>query len=313
MTRLIAACVGIRAKREPFCIPATSRKVFTGSPMPSLRHLFTSISAIAIALIATSSLTAQETAPAATVLRRIPAAEARQGVASDAHYIYAISDSEIAKYDKSTGKRISGWKGDPSVYIHINSCIVMSAELVCAMSNFPHIPQAGSIEWFSTATMKHLRSHSLGPARGTANWIDWHDGSWWVGFANYDKRGNDPPRDHNATSLVRYSPLFVEQGAWLFPENVLDRFKPMSSSGGRWGPGNLLYVTGHDLAEMYVLRLPEGGPRLEYVRTIATPTNGQAFDWDYGNPGVMWSIERKQTEAVQSRLPIEPSQNKERR
>jgi hypothetical protein len=256
-----------------------------------------------VLLAALSTLRAEDP-PQASELRRISMAEARQGIASDTHFLYAIADSEIGKYDKATGKRVAGWQGDPAVYIHINSCIVMRAELVCAMSNFPYLPQAGSIEWFSTATMKHLRSHSFGPSRGTANWIDWHDGSWWVGFANYDKRGSDPPRDHNATTLVRYSAAFVEQGAWLFPENALDRFKPMSCSGGRWGPGNLLYVTGHDFAEMHVLRLPEGGPRLEYVRTIGLPTNGQAFDWDYGHAGsLIWTIERKKTEGVESRLP----------
>ena len=74
--------------------------------------------------------------------------------------------------------------------------------------------------------------------------------------------------------------------------------------GGRFAPDGLLYATGHDLPEMYVLRLPSGGQRLEYLRTIATPTNGQAFDWEFGKAGkVVWTIERKKTEAVESRLP----------
>jgi len=283
--------------------------------MPSFRRSFTSLprtAAIAFTLIATSSLTAQETAPTATVLRRIPAAEARQGVASDARYIYAISDSEIAKYDKATGKRVSGWSGDHTVFIHINSCSAIRGELACAMSNYPNHPMASSVEWFSTATMTHLRSHSFGPGRGSLTWIEWHNGSWWACFAKYDGKGGEPSRDHTATTLVRFTPDFTEKESWLFPANVLERFGHMSASGGRWGPGNLLYVTGHDLPEMYVLRLPSGGPRLEYVRTIPTPTNGQSFDWDYGNPGVMWSIERKQAEAVESRLPIETSPTKER-
>jgi len=36
----------------------------------------------------------------------------------------------------------------------------------------------------------------------------------------------------------------------------------MSPSGGRWGSDGFLYVTGHDLLEMYVLKLPIAGGRL---------------------------------------------------
>ena len=242
--------------------------------------------------------------PAAIELRRMPAAEAQQGVTSDARYLYAIDDSEIGKYDKATGRRIAGWKGDPSVFIHTNSCSVINAELVCAMSNFPHLPMASSVEWFSTATMKHLRSHSLGPlGPGSLTWIEWHNGSWYACFANYDAPRGDPTRDHNATVLIRYTADFTPKESWLFPTNVLERFGHMSASGGRFGPDDLLYVTGHDLPEMYVLRLPNGGQRLEYLRTITLTTNGQAFDWDYGHAGsVVWTIERKKAEAVESKL-----------
>ena len=244
---------------------------------------------------------------AAKELRRIPAAEAHQGVASDERYVYAIADSEIGKYDKKTGKNVDHWQGDSKVFIHMNSCYVLNAELVCAMSNFPNLPQISSVEWFSTTPLKHVRSHSFGPTRGSLTWIDWHNGAWWACFANYDGKGGDPSRDHRVTTLIKYSPQFVEQGAWLFPENVLDSFGHMSASGGRWGTDGFLYVTGHDLAEMYVLKLPAAGARLEYIRTIRIPTNGQAFDWDRSYPNRIWSIERKRTEMVESELPNVPS------
>jgi len=240
---------------------------------------------------------------AAKELRRIPAPEANQGVASDAHFVYAIDDSKIGKYDKLTGKRVAEFDGDPNVFIHMNSCSVVNAELVCALSNFPHLPQISSVEWFSTRTLEHLRSHSFGPTRGSMTWIDWHEGAWWVCYANYDGKGGDPTRDHNATTLVKYSPKFVDQGAWVFPLEVLAKFGHMSASGGRFGPDGFLYVTGHDLAEMYVLKLPKSGARLEYLRTIAMPTNGQAFDWDGAKPKHVWTIERKKTEMVESVLP----------
>jgi len=249
-------------------------------------------------------LSAQESAPKATEIRRIAAPEANQGVASDSRYVYAIADNEIGKYDKTTGKLIAHWEGDISVFIHMNSCSSVMGELVCAMSNFPGIPMASSVEWFSTAgKITHLRSHSFGPGRGSLTWIDWHNGSWWACFANYDGKGGEPSRDHTATVLVQFNKDFVEQGAWLFPKKVLESFGHMSASGGRWGKDGLLYVTGHDLPEMYLLHLPKSGARLEYVRTIGLPTNGQAFDWDFGRPDRMWSIERKSDEVVESRLP----------
>jgi hypothetical protein len=258
---------------------------------------------ISMGLITVPALASAQTPTAATELRRIPAPEANQGVASDAHFVYAIDDGKIGKYDKSTGKRVALFEGDPKVFIHMNSCNVVAAELVCSMSNFPNLPQVSSVEWFSTATLKHLRSHSFGPTRGSMTWIDFHDNSWWACFANYDGHGGDPTRDHNATTLVRYSTQFVEQGAWLFPENVLKSFGHMSASGGRWGRDGYLYVTGHDLPEMYVLKLPAAGARLEYIRTIGLPTDGQAFDWDMSQPTHVWTIERKRTEMVESRLP----------
>lgn len=239
----------------------------------------------------------------ATELRRFTAAEANQGVATDKDSVYAIADHEIGKYSKATGKQTAHWQGAPPDFIHINSCSVVQAELVCAMSNFPGVPQTSSVERFDPATLKHLGTHAFGPGRGSLTWIDWHAGSWWACFANYDGKGGEPPRDHRSTVLVRFSKEFVQQEAWLFPDDVLDSFGHMSASGGRWGRNNLLYVTGHGLPEMYVLRLPEGGSRLVHVATIQIPTNGQAFDWDFEHPDRMWSIERKGNTVVESQLP----------
>ncbi|AFL90006.1 hypothetical protein Terro_3797 [Terriglobus roseus DSM 18391] len=257
------------------------------------------ILAALLAVIATQA----ETAPGYRELRRLPAQEARQGVATDARFVYAIEDSKIGKYDKVSGKRVALFEGDPKVFIHMNSCSVLAAELVCAMSNFPNLPMISSVEWFSTATMQHVRTHSFGPTSGSLTWIDWHDGAWWACFANYDNRGGDPARNHTATTLVKFNAQFVAEASWLFPENVLDKFGHMSASGGRWGRGGLLYVTGHDLPEMYVLRLPAAGARLEYVSTLSLPTGGQAFDWDRSKPGHLWTVERKESVLVESALP----------
>ncbi len=177
------------------------------------------------------------------------------------------------------------------------------------MSNFPGVPMISSMERFDRSTLKHVGTHAFGPGRGSLTWIDWHEGSWWACFANYDGRGGEPPRDHRSTVLVRFNEQFVEQQSWLFPEDVLTSFSHMSASGGRWGANGFLYVTGHDLPEIYVLRLPASGSRLEHVTTIKIPTGGQAFDWDFNHPEMMWSIERKGNSVVQSRMPELPMPN----
>lgn len=249
------------------------------------------------------ALVAAVTLPPAVETRRLAAREAHQGVVTDAGHIYAISNSEIGKYDRTTGKRIALWQGDPKLFIHMNSCTLIGREIVCAASNYPAVPMASSIEWFYTATMRHVRTRSLGPGHGSLTWLEWRQGSWWACFANYDGKGGEPGRDHRLTTLVRYDHNFAEQEAWLFPADVLDRFAPYSSSGGAWGADGLLYVTGHDRPELYVLRLPEAGSTLEHVATIAIPTGGQAISWDARDNRILWSIARSTNEMVASRMP----------
>jgi len=243
------------------------------------------------------------TLPPAPEIRRLPAEEANQGVATDARYIYAITNDAIGKYDRSTGVRVAQWKGDPRIFKHMNSCAMVRAELVCAASNYPDVPMASSIEWFDVKAMRHVRSRSLGPGRGSLTWLDWRDGSWWACFANYGGKGGEPGRDHRLTTLVRYTANFVEEGAWLFPESVLARFAPYSSSGGAWTRGGELIVTGHHVPEAYVLRLPQAGSRLEHIATFATPTDGQAIALDANEPSVIWSVSRSSKQLVASRLP----------
>jgi hypothetical protein len=239
----------------------------------------------------------------ATEVARFEAEEAKQGVVADERFVYAVSNAEIGKYDRRSGKRVARWQGDPALFKHMNSCILQGNALVCAASNYPDVPMASSIEWFDAVRMEHVRSRSLGPGRGSLTWLDWHDGAWWACFANYDGKGGEPQRDHRYTTLVRYSPAFVEQGAWLFPADVLDRFAPHSSSGGIWGDDDLLYVTGHDLPEMYVLRLPRAGSILEHVATVTIPSEGQAISWQRGARRVLWSISRSRREAVAATVP----------
>lgn len=253
-------------------------------------------------MILVAALAAVVTAPAAEV-RRFAAAEARQGVAAGQRHVFVIDNSRIAKFDKRTGRRVQGWQGDAALYPHINSCSIIAAKLVCAASNYPQVPMASSLETFDTEALAPIATRSLGPGRGSLTWLDWHDGSWWACFANYGDKGGEPGRDHRWTTLVRYSKDLEQQGAWLFPEELLQRMAPKSSSGGAWNRDGLLYVTGHDRPELYALRLPRAGSRLELVAIIPTPTGGQAVDWDPDEPRLLWSIDRTRLQVVASRIP----------
>ena len=236
-------------------------------------------------------------------LSRLPAPEASQGVAVDRRYVYAIGNSEIAKYDRNSGRKAAVWKGDPQRFPHLNSCAVIGRELVCASSNYPKTPMQSSVEVFDPGRLVHLRSIPLGHQAGSLTWVDRKDGSWWACFANYDGRGGEPDRDHRFTTLVSFNDRWRAQASWTFPPQVLERFAPRSASGGAWGADGRLYVTGHDRPEVYVLETPKGGGVLKLVATIAVPVEGQAIAFDRGAPGVLLGISRAKREVVAMKLP----------
>ena len=269
-----------------------------------------------IALFASGAAPA-ETPPAApplapaAVIARFTAAEAHQGVAVDDRSFYAIDNSAIGKYDKHTGRRTAHWQGDPRLYPHINSCVVEQARLICAASNHPDVPMASSVEIFDTATLHHVRSIALPPYSGSLTWIERHQDSWFALFANYDQgHGGEPGHDHRWTLLMRLDDQFRAVQSWHFPEDVLERFAPMSCSGGSWAPDGLLYVTGHTRGELYAMRLPDAGTVLEHVATIPLPTGGQAFTWDGRAQRVVWSIDRQTHMVVESRVPMVPADDR---
>ena len=240
----------------------------------------------------------------AEVVRRYPAPEARQGVAVGRDHIYAVANWTIAKYDKKTGAKLAEWKGDPQRFPHINSCTVIGRELVCASSNFPATPHWSAVEVFDARTLHHLRTVALGQGTGSVTWIERRGAAWYAAFANYDGKGGEAPRDHRHTTLVKFDDQWRRMEAWSFPETALARFAPMSSSGGGFGPDGRLWVTGHDHGELYVLDLPKGGAVLDHVATVQAPDiEGQAIDWDEGEPGMIYGISRTRREIVALRAP----------
>lgn len=242
--------------------------------------------------------------PDAVEIGRLPAPEARQGAVADKQSVYAIDNSTIAQYDKKTSQRTGIWRAEPAQFSHLNSCSLRGRMLVCASSNYPDVPMASSIVWIDTRDMQLQRVHQLGRAFGSLTWIEWRKGSWWACFAHYDGRGGEIGYDHRSTVLVRYDSGFKVKSTYQFPTNVLAKFAPYSSSGGAWGSDGFLYVTGHDKREVYALSVPARGSVLTHVGTLTTPTAGQAIGWDQSEARVLWSIERKTSDLVASKVPF---------
>lgn len=245
-------------------------------------------------LLAVTSLANAPALPPVPALKSITADEARQGVASDGTYVYAIDNNRIGKYRIADGVRVSGWVGDKALFPHINSCTIAAARLVCAASNYSGVPQTSSVEIFDPKTLRHVGSHSFGITEGSLTVLDWHKGHGWAVFAHYDAKGGEPGKDHRYAQLVKLDANYRPIQRWVFPPEVLAKMKPYSVSGASWHASGVLALSGHDLPEIYFLRLPPAGSILQPVGTIGVTTNGQAIDWDPRKPNLLWSIDRKQ-------------------
>lgn len=240
---------------------------------------------------------------AAEEVARWSAPEARQGVAVDAEHFYAIVNSRIGKYRKTDGVKVGEWVGDRIAIRHLNSCVVYGAELVCANSNYPQTPMASSVEIFDTRTMQHLRSVPLGVRDGSLTWVERRDGVWWAALANYDPPRSYLGRTHRDTRIVLFNDSWAEVGGYALPDSLLEKLAPHSVSGGSFGPDGLLYVTGHDAPEIYVLRVPLQGPVLEHIATLKAPIEGQAWAWDRSGDRTIFAISRSTGAVVILKVP----------
>jgi hypothetical protein len=238
-------------------------------------------------------------------LRRIAAPEARQGVAVDAEFLYAIGNHVIGKYRKDTAVRVAGWEGpDNGPITHLNAGMVRDGRLYCAHSNYPQIPMLSSVEIWDTRTMRHISTHSFGRMDGSLTWIDWHDGRWFACFAHYGGTHAEPGRDPSWTQILSFDEQWRRLEGWTLPADLVARMgvRGYTCSGGGFGPGGYLYATGHDATELYVLALPDAGSVLRWVATVPIAAEGQAFCWDPVQPDVMYSILKRTRQVIAARV-----------
>lgn len=239
-------------------------------------------------------------------IRRFAAPEARQGVAADRDFLYAIGNTAVAKYRKDTGERVASWScPEAAPLIHLNAGVVHAGRLHCAHSNYPGVPNLSSVEIWDTAALRHVGSVSFGRTDGSLTWIDRRDGRWLACFVHYGKKGGEPNRGPEWSHIVEYDDEWRPTGrGWAFPADVVAHLgaRGYSMSGGGIGPGGRLFVTGHDETELCVLEFPEAGPSLKWVATIPVPAEGQAFAWDPAEAGVIHLILKRTREIVSGRV-----------
>jgi hypothetical protein len=261
------------------------------------------LATVALLSLAQASGRVQETR-AAKVIRRHAAPEASQAVAVDARFFYAIGNAEIGKYDKKTGRRVGGFRGQKGGRVaHLNSGIVVGWTLFCAHSNYPDTPMVSSIEVFETGGMTHVRTIPLPGGHGSATWVEHAEGEWWVTFAHYAGKGGEAGKGPEATTLVQFDRGWRLVRAWSFPEQIVARWDGMSSSGGTWaGTRGLLYTTGHHAPELYLLDVPPSGRELTLRDIIPIESEGQGIALDR-EERLLYSIQRRTREVLVSELP----------
>ena len=232
---------------------------------------------------------------------------ANQGVAVDDRYFYGIGNFVVGKYDKKTGERVAEWVGlRGGETVHLNGGLIQDGLLVLAHSNFPQLPMASSLEYFDPATVRPVKTLSLGIRHGSLTWAEKKDGFWWACFAHYNDQGTGPATDNRYTTVGKFDENWQVLESWIFPPQVVANWGKSSSSGGSWGDDGLLYTTGHDEKELYVLRQPKMGVTLEYVTTIQVPFEGQSWSWDRSQKRVIYGIIRRTGEVVVARIPEIP-------
>ncbi len=215
-------------------------------------------------------------------INRYSVDHADQGVAVDYQYVYPISNQQVSKYDKLTGKKIDQWIGNVE---HLNGGIIKNNKLFLTENT------SNQIIILDPNTMKTFGKINIS-INGSLNWIDYYQNTWWGINAHYRK-------NLDQTRLINFDQNWKSVQEWKLPNTVLERLKPFSISGGAFGPQGYLYLTGHDKKEIYVLGVPTEGNELQLIKILETTFPGQGISWDGNN---LWSTNRNLKKIIVSEL-----------
>lgn len=208
--------------------------------------------------------------------RVLPAPEAHQAAAADDRFVYAISSTEVAKYDRSSGERVAVSTGEAK---HLNSGFVWNGRVFCAHSNYPRKPEQSDIRVLDPESMRLTTFHDFGSFDGSLTWVLRHEEHWWCNFAHYGD-------DNGRTVLVKFDGEWREQARWTYPATVIRELGRYSLSGGVFSDGDLL-VTGHDDRVLFRLRVPTEGKELAFLGRQPAPFTGQGIAHDPQTGGLV--------------------------
>lgn len=214
------------------------------------------------------------------------APETNQAACADERYVYAIDSKAIAKYDRTTGNRVTTSTGEAT---HLNSGFLWNGNLYCAHSNYPRKPEVSQIMRLDIETMALGPFKNFGEYRGSLTWVVRDGDIWWCNFAHYGT-------DNAKTVLVKLDSDWHELGAWIYPVEVIRELGQYSISGGLWLDGVLL-VTGHDHKVIYRLRLPKDGDILKFIDKTPSPFPGQGIALDPKTNGLV-GIDRDKRQVI---------------
>lgn len=217
---------------------------------------------------------------------KLAAPEAHQAAAADEQHVYAITNAQVAKYDRVSGERIAVSKGKAK---HLNSGFWWHGKLYCAHSNYPAKPEQSEIMVLDPESMELSAYKDFGNFGGSLTWAVHNGDHWWCNFARYGNANAE-------TFLVKFDTDWQEQARWTYPASVIGKLGRNSLSGGVWREAELL-TTGHDDPVLFRLQLPKEGSVLKFIGQQSIPFSGQGIAHDPVTGGLV-GINRDKRQVV---------------
>jgi hypothetical protein len=233
-------------------------------------------------LLLSTSVSSEE--PRWIATHSLPAAEAHQAAAADEHFFYAISSTQVAKYDRHSGERLALSTGEAK---HLNSGFLLDGRLYCAHSNYPQKPEVSEIKVLDTQSMRLTTFKDFGNFGGSLTWAVKGGSHWWCNFARYGT-------DNAETFLVKFDEQWRELARFTYPPELIAKLGRYSLSGGVFLQDELL-VTGHDDPLLFRLTIPAASNLLRFVGTEAIPFTGQGIAMDPATNGLVGIQRSKRT------------------
>ncbi|MFO1042763.1 MAG: endonuclease/exonuclease/phosphatase family protein [Planctomycetaceae bacterium] len=213
----------------------------------------------------------------------LAAPEAVQAAAAYGPFVYAISSTHVAKYDRQSGQRIAVSQGEAQ---HLNSGFFWKGRLYCAHSNYPKQPEQSQVKVLDVESMQLTKFHDFQDFGGSLTWVILSGDHWWCNFAHYGDA-------NHKTFLVKFDNDWRELARWTYPDSIIRQLGRYSLSGGIWHDGELL-VTGHDDPVLLRVALPEQGSVLVDKGRQPAPFTGQGIADDPATGGLVGINRAKQ-------------------